>query len=285
MKIRPLYGILLAGIGCASVSKLNIITKPGDAKLYINTDAAYHYRINKSRLEGEQDLVDLIQTATVEEAWVFNKINYDWTEIGENEEPCMVSLKRIKEINPEDHIHYHIHPMQVAVKEEIIYAENLEGKLLLDLSDKNVPETTKENLNTYLLFVRDKKLELQAKLIASSVFPSFNDIMFMNVNSIESVIASEYGILDSKDLKKTIRMIDYSYEELWINSYMNLRENSDKWMQPKKGYTVNDVISAVTNNLNEKFKGELKFEFRPFTPHRILPLPSVPPLTSSRIRA
>lgn len=89
-----------------------------DTKLRVNTDAV-HYKISKSREDGEKDLIELSETADKEEAWVFIKdSNGDsvWHEVGYNEktDSATTDLNMIKSL-PADTAEisvYHHHPVE-----------------------------------------------------------------------------------------------------------------------------------------------------------------------------
>ncbi len=90
-------------------------------KLYVNTKPK-HYKLNRSKVEGEKDLVELANTADFEEAWIYVEDDNGrgiWYEHGLNETEIKMKidfgiLETIVEEVPDIRkiVFYHIHPVE-----------------------------------------------------------------------------------------------------------------------------------------------------------------------------
>ena len=112
MERKNLLGLVGLLVGTAYANELGFEEKTGP--LYVNTQLA-HYSIEKSREEGERDLVELVKVIGVEESWVYVETG-TWYEIGVDQTNSKVRqdplvLDELIEIPIEQkYSFYHIHP-------------------------------------------------------------------------------------------------------------------------------------------------------------------------------
>jgi hypothetical protein len=87
--------------------------------LYVNVDLP-HYQIEKSREEGERNLVELVKTSDVEESWVYveKPESNTWYEMGIDQSDSsvrndlLVLTDLIKDPIVQKYSFYHIHPIR-----------------------------------------------------------------------------------------------------------------------------------------------------------------------------
>lgn len=268
-----------------------LIHEKSTKQLYINKNSSYHYIIKKSSEEGEQDLIDLVKDAELEEAWLFDKINQRWIEIGKRE-----TDRRVEDDNlltrtlgsPKDYIHYHLHPKQEVTRQKLNELEKLETEMLSRLEEKQ-DKKTKDNLREALMIVSEQKIYFTADKLRAA-FPSSLDTVLGSL--IESAVASEYGIMHYKfitpknypEIQDFIGLLyEYNLHATILNELRNNYFN--EWLDPNPHYTPEKAIQSVVDHINKKLKGKVSLKFKPITPRKTLPSPSVPPVTSSRKRA
>lgn len=258
---------LCTALGCASAEKKDekkpvLIELPESSVLYVN-DSFPHYYAVKTQEDGEADLEKLVRTAAKEEAWVFFPDINLWVEVGRDEGVGSVSVPSAA---LDSGVFYHIHPVS-AYKTRLDQAERFKETYLelqkgLQYASEGSPSYERVVKSLELLKSGWRRNETEPKL---SFLPSPGDMLTIAGHVVCARIASEYGVTEIKCISGIKNEKERELNAIGLQAaYVGLNLVQVGADLLSAGVDFKRLNILLIERLNDRFKGELEFKFRPW---------------------
>lgn len=235
---------------------------PEKPKLYVNTDSKNHYVLQKNWNEGIRDIIELTETSSVEEYWLYNVKTEEWIEAGVKEHRSGVfphydalahAGRKYKELLF-DLVSVHSHLPDLPLHQE----KPTDGRL-----HQNLPTQLFKPIDTYLSSL-------------SEIFPSDADCATNYSFDIKTwAVVSRYGVMECTNTGQRIatltsdsKLMTSIWEQCWANDdwgpiWKNIGLSPLALHFRSAGKPVTDLVPSLLQVFNKKFAGRIGFEFHP----------------------